>query len=131
MSEQTDINADLLAALKDADAALRNHPGGDCRSEADRDSARAAIARAEKRTVARPPAEPSEPDVAPAGPPAERFCTVEGKRYRLLRGGFCGAWGGLPACAALKSRQLGLCAKLGYCGPDGNCVGGNWQEVAK
>ena len=129
MSEQTDINADMLAALK-AIVALAAHRGRlnllECAG-----MARAAIARAEKRTVARPPAEPSEPDVVPAGPPAERFCAVGGKRYRLLRGGFCGAWGGLPACAALKSRQLGLCAKLGYCGPDGNCVGGNWQEVAK
>ena len=127
MSEQTDINADLLAALKDADAALRNHPGGDCRSEADRDSARAAIAKAEKRTGARSPAEPSEPDVAPAEP-AERFCTVKGKRYRLLRGGWCGAYGGLPACAALKA---GVCAKLGYCGADSTGGGGNWQEVAE
>lgn len=34
---------DLLLALIAADAALRNHPGGDCRSEADIEAARAVI----------------------------------------------------------------------------------------
>jgi len=116
MSE--DINTDLLAALK-AIVALAEDRGRmnllECAG-----MARNAIARAEGRAVGEPDAEP-----------AERFCEVDGKRYRLLRGGSCGAWGGRPACAALKFGGLLLCAKLGYCGADSNCDGGNWQEVVE
>lgn len=42
---------DLLAALRTTDAAMRAHPGGDCRSAEDIEAARRAIARAEGREV--------------------------------------------------------------------------------
>lgn len=41
------VNAVLLAALRAADAAMRAHPGGDCRSDADRDAAELALAKTE------------------------------------------------------------------------------------
>jgi hypothetical protein len=42
----SDAAPDLLAALRSADAALRHHPGGDCRSMEDIARATAAIAKA-------------------------------------------------------------------------------------
>ena len=41
------LPAELLEALKASDAALRHHPGGDNRSDADIEAAHAAIAKAE------------------------------------------------------------------------------------
>ncbi|MBM3120377.1 MAG: hypothetical protein FJ006_12700 [Chloroflexi bacterium] len=98
MDEQTDINAELLAALK---AICMN--GGTATNEM-LIAARAAIARADECNDG-------------------QTCYVGGKRYRILLGGRCGAYRGLPSCVARVGNDNDLrCADF----PDCGC--GNWQE---